>query len=134
MAKYNNREISLGDALRDTSALVILGDPGAGKTTMLRFLALTFARARRKRVPRNVKADRKQAQRRIQDARQRIKEEFGYENFPLPIFVYLNRLRDITAWSGGRSLLDALRDEWKSVDNLRDFPERFFDDKIRHGE
>src|SRR5262249_20083125 len=71
---------------------------------------------------------------RIQEARKRVQKEFGYANFPLPIFVYLNRLRDVTAWSGGRSLLDALRDEWQSVDNLRDFPENFFDDKLRRGE
>jgi hypothetical protein len=132
--QQRTREISLGDALRNTPALVILGDPGAGKTTILRFLALTLARARRKRVPRTVRANHAQVQCRIQDARKRVKEEFGYANFPLPIFVYLNRLRDVTAWSGRRSLLDALRDEWQSVDNLRDSPESFFDDKLRRGE
>ena len=45
---------------------------------MLRYLALTFARARRRRVSHSANADRKQAKRNIQQARKRVKEEFGY--------------------------------------------------------
>ncbi|RYZ71277.1 MAG: NACHT domain-containing protein, partial [Proteobacteria bacterium] len=35
----------LSESLREQSRLVLLGDPGAGKTTILRFLTLQFARA-----------------------------------------------------------------------------------------
>lgn len=43
LAKDSQRaeEASFGDALHNYPRLVILGNPGAGKTTMLRFLALT---------------------------------------------------------------------------------------------
>jgi predicted NACHT family NTPase len=129
-----SEEMSVGEALRNYSHLVVLGDPGAGKTTMLRFLALTFAKARRKAPSASSDSERKREVASYNDARRRVREEFGFEGYPLPIFVYLNRLRDVTKWSSDRSVLDALRDEWKSIDTLRDFPSSFFDDKLERGE
>ena len=38
-------EIPIGEAFREHSALVVLGDPGSGKTTMVRWLALKLATA-----------------------------------------------------------------------------------------
>jgi predicted NACHT family NTPase len=126
--------MSLGKGLVNNSKLIILGDPGAGKTTMLRFLALTFAHARRKKSSFRNTAERLRDDFKIHEARRRVKEEFGFKTFPLPIFVYLNRLRDVVTWAPERSLLDALRDEWKTVDSLGDFPENFFEEKLSSGE
>lgn len=63
-----------------------------------------------------------------------MNEEFGIDHYPLPVFVYLNRLREIINWPKSYSLLDALRDELKAVDMLRDFPEGFFSQKLERGE
>lgn len=84
--------INIGLALNDNPMLVILGDPGAGKTTILRFLALTFARARRKSPPRNNDAEYEEEKNKIKIARERVKREFYYPDYPLPVFVYLNRI------------------------------------------
>ena len=37
-------KVKVQEALRDHTRLVVLGDPGCGKTTLLKYLALTFAR------------------------------------------------------------------------------------------
>jgi HEAT repeat protein len=41
----NPEAISVANAMHDNSSVVILGDPGAGKTTLMRFLMLQFATA-----------------------------------------------------------------------------------------
>jgi predicted NACHT family NTPase len=127
-------EMGLGAALQKNSKLVMLGDPGAGKTTMLHFMALTFALARRRRSSARTKQGRQRDEKRIQAARKRVKEEYGYGDYPLPVFVFLNRLRDVAGWPPGRSILDAVRDELRANELLRDIPADFFDQKLSRGE
>jgi len=103
---------SFVDAIRNHDRLVILGDPNKALG--------------------NSSSEKRQDSARVSDARKRVKD-FGLKGTPLPIFVYLNRMREVTSWSQERSLLDALRDEWKSVDGLRDFPADFFEQKLRAG-
>ena len=43
-AETRTEKVDLAEAVREHRRIVILGDPGAGKTTLMRFLALHFAR------------------------------------------------------------------------------------------
>jgi predicted NACHT family NTPase len=125
---------SLGEALKSGRKIVVLGEPGSGKTTMLKFLALTFARARRNHADGENKQERRESEVRTEQARKRVRQEFGFKHTPLPIFVLLNRLRDVNSWERSRSLLDHLREELRSVEPLRNFPTDFFDKKLQSGE
>lgn len=132
--KGKSNSISLSESLNNNHSIMILGDPGSGKTTMLRFLTLTFARARRKRFIFMISNKRNVDKLKYKEAKRKVSKEFGYNGCPLPIFVDLNQLRGITEWSSGYSLLDSLRSKLKSVDILRDFPKDFFFKKLKHGE
>jgi predicted NACHT family NTPase len=125
---------SLAEVLRTENKVVILGDPGCGKTTMLKFLALTFARARRRRPTASNEQERTESAQKVRKAIERVAAEFGFAFSPLPVFVMLNRFRDVNNWPRSRSLLDQLREEWMSVDRLRRFPEQFFENKLRAGQ
>jgi predicted NACHT family NTPase len=133
-AADTDEEVAIANALQESPAVVILGDPGAGKTTMLRFLALTFAQARRRRSSARSLRERQRDTVRIHASQRRVVSDLGFANYPLPIFLYLNRLREVQDWPKSRSLLDALIEEWSAIDKLRDLPPGFLKDKLNRGE
>jgi predicted NACHT family NTPase len=119
LATINNgskEELSAGDAIKNNERIVILGDPGSGKTTLLRYLALTIARARRGSVFSRNRETKIADRERVLQARNRVKNEYGLDPCPIPIFVYLNRLKQISDWPDELSLLDYLREEWATLD------------------
>ncbi len=71
------RDLELSDVLREHRHAVLVGDPGSGKTTFLRFAAQVLARAR------------------LQDRPNLAAEHLGLTGEPpFPVFVPLNRLAE----------------------------------------
>lgn len=94
-------------ALRQYQKIVILGGPGAGKTTTLSYAVLAFAR---------------------DEARQK----FGLDEKRLPIFIPLRRLTD-----SARSILEDLLDgetQLLQPELLKEHPAGYFERKLKRGE
>lgn len=104
---------SLSLIIDRTPRLVIRGDPGSGKTTLMRYLAVTCARALRN--------DRAEG-----DAPYLVSQRLDWQTKPFPIFVRLSRHGDVINWGDTRSLLNAISDEMP-VDLRRRCPVGFFD-------
>ena len=124
---------SMGVILKNNKKIVIMGDPGAGKTTMLQYLALTFARAMRNQSFDSDASDITEEQAAINSARHAIRTDFGFSKYPLPILVFLNRFRSVLEWDESRSILDAIQEELRSNDILRGIPEGFFENYLERG-
>jgi HEAT repeat protein len=63
-ATIERQRVDAGKALKERPRLVVLGDPGSGKTTFLRYLALTFA-----------------------EGREAVKQQLGFDAEWLPILI-----------------------------------------------
>lgn len=99
--------IPFAAALAQYPRMVILGAPGAGKTTTLSYALLTFANGRQA-------------------------ERFGISRRLLPVFVPLRRLR-----GGGRSITEDLADPETQIlpqDLLKDLPKRYFENRLSRGQ
>lgn len=117
--QYKQYGSALGRTLQQFPRLVIRGDPGSGKTTLMKYLAVTCARARRNRP-------------REGDARTLVRDRLGWKQRPFPIFVSLGRQNDVLSWGEARSLLDAFEEEFERQ-ILEKCPERFFERRLKRG-
>ncbi|HWW74008.1 MAG TPA: hypothetical protein VNZ44_01355, partial [Pyrinomonadaceae bacterium] len=98
--------ISFNSAFRQYPYMVILGGPGAGKTTTLSYALLTFAQ-------------------------KRAGEVFGIEEDLIPVFIPLRRLSD-----GTRSIVEDLTDKDTQIlspEILRECPPNYFERKLKKG-
>ncbi|PKP61039.1 MAG: hypothetical protein CVT88_01350 [Candidatus Altiarchaeales archaeon HGW-Altiarchaeales-1] len=87
------------DVLKTDKHIVILGDPGAGKTTILKYIALMYSRGLKK-----------------------IYEKFGFEECLLPILVPVSAIYTLME-NGNKYILDAICDYFKTqgIENMEKF-------------
>ena len=110
---------AIGELIQNTPRLVVRGDPGSGKTTVLRYLALTCARSLRQ--------DSKEG-----DHRKMALRRFGWKRTPFPILVPLNLLSDVAQWPENRPLLDEIV-ATLSPDLHQHYPAGFLENQLRRG-
>ncbi len=118
-------KVQVQEALAMHPHLVVLGDPGCGKTTLLRYLALTYAR--------DFLPDMKEVERGW------VQERLGVDEHRLPILLplrdfarYLEKECPDVGANGPRLLLDYLRLYFKNQ-NLG-LPADFFETRLEAGE
>jgi predicted NACHT family NTPase len=125
---------TLQTVLRLGTRVVIVGEPGAGKTTVLQYLTLLFSRARISKFNRTtLRADPEELQK-LLAARERLKRDYKFTRPPFPVPVFLSRLKSVTTWPESKSILDAVEEELAANDILRDIPAGFFRERLRQGD
>lgn len=109
---------SLGSTIDENNRLIIRGDPGSGKTTLMRYLALTCARSLRNA-------------RKEHDSRYLVRRRLLWKKIPFPIMVRLSKHSDVIEWKAERTLVDAFRLELP-VDLRRRCPDGFFERQLHN--
>ena len=99
--------------------LVIRGDPGSGKTTLMKYLAVTCARALRNN-------------KRQGDARDSVKKQLLWTTRPFPILITLHRYSNVAHWADNKRLIDVYSEEM-SAELGKPCPEGFFERKLAKG-
>jgi formylglycine-generating enzyme required for sulfatase activity len=113
-------KVKVQEALADHPRLVVLGDPGCGKTTLLRYLSLTFAR--------DLLGEEGLVARRLELSEQRLPILLPLRDFAR----YLEANHPDPSTDGPKLLLDYLRTYFAHQDIA--LPERFFADRLQRGE
>lgn len=125
--RQSGHAIGLEDSIKGNQRIVILGDPGAGKTTLLKFLVLTFARAAAQKGL--LGSEKRPA---WVAAKYKVRHTCSIRHAPIPIFIPLNKLRDIHSWDSTKTLLDWIENEY-SKDKILNLPPYFFRNLIKKG-
>jgi len=110
---------ALGEIIETATRLIIRGDPGCGKTTLLRYLAISCARSLR-----NDKRD--------GDDPRLVRQRLGWKKPRFPIYVNLGLFADVLEWSRNRRLIDALIDSLTGELRQR-YPKGFFESQLMLG-
>ncbi len=111
-------KVDLAEAVRQHNRVVILGDPGAGKTTLMRFLALHFARAWR-------------------DGLESVSDKDGndYGKTRLPILMRVADYAEALRLNRNAKLRDCLAIPFGNVEHNSDGElTRLLEEKLRRGE
>ena len=109
----------LGSVVEKNPRLIIRGDPGSGKTTILRYMSITCARSLRN-------------DRRDGDDHNFTRLRLGWKISRFPIYVNLGLFANVLSWPKERRLLEGIVDtlpgELKSL-----YPKEYFEEKLRKG-
>ncbi|MCP4353847.1 MAG: NACHT domain-containing protein [Desulfobacterales bacterium] len=104
------RSLSLEDIIRKNNRIIILGDPGAGKSTMMQYLTLrtayNAAKVKNKQTP--------------------------FLGQRIPILIRLNKFYDIKDWPPDKDLLSAMKTEIE-INSGASIPEGFLEKKLKKG-
>jgi formylglycine-generating enzyme required for sulfatase activity len=110
------QEIQLGSIIEKNDYILLKGDPGSGKSTILKYLVISCARA--------LRADRREG-----DERGILKKRLGWKKKRFPIFISLVNLKD---WNPEEPLSTIFR-SMLHPEESKECSENYFSKKLEKG-